>query len=102
VHAIDDTTVVLGSLRLADEAAHPLRDRGAPRGGDPPRPGRVRLRARWLAELALRSRRAVDAIRDDPGAPWSFDGLARLAHTSRSAFAERFRAAAVDGEPRSM
>lgn len=41
--------------------------------------------------------RAVDAIRDDPGGAWTIERLARVASTSRSAFAERFRT--VVGEP---
>lgn len=41
--------------------------------------------------------RAVDAIRHDPGAAWTLERLARVASTSRSAFAERFHT--VVGEP---
>lgn len=41
--------------------------------------------------------RAVDAIRDDPGGAWTLERLARVASTSRSAFAERFHT--VVGEP---
>lgn len=41
--------------------------------------------------------RAVDAIRDDPGSAWTLERLARVASTSRSAFAERFHT--VVGEP---
>ncbi|MFF2053348.1 AraC family transcriptional regulator [Leifsonia sp. NPDC058194] len=41
--------------------------------------------------------RAVDAIRDDPGGAWTIERLARVASTSRSAFAERFHT--VVGEP---
>ncbi|WP_226655370.1 AraC family transcriptional regulator [Leifsonia sp. LS1] len=41
--------------------------------------------------------RAVAAIRDDPGSAWTLERLARVASTSRSAFAERFHA--VVGEP---
>ncbi len=35
--------------------------------------------------------RALTAIHDTPGAPWTVDQLARIALTSRSAFAKRFR-----------
>jgi len=41
--------------------------------------------------------RAVDAIRDDPGGAWTLERLARVAATSRTAFAERFHT--VVGEP---
>jgi AraC-like DNA-binding protein len=42
--------------------------------------------------------RAVDAMHADPGRSWTLEALARLAAMSRSAFAERFRAA-VDRTP---
>ncbi|GAA3390565.1 AraC family transcriptional regulator [Cryptosporangium minutisporangium] len=35
--------------------------------------------------------RVTAAVRDDPGQPWTVDRLARVAHASRSMFAERFR-----------
>ena len=35
--------------------------------------------------------RALDAIHDDPGSPWTVAVLARLARSSRSEFTERFR-----------
>jgi AraC-like DNA-binding protein len=35
--------------------------------------------------------RALQAIHDDPGAPWTVEGLARLTFASRSVFAQRFR-----------
>jgi AraC-like DNA-binding protein len=35
--------------------------------------------------------RALRAIHEEPGAPWTVDALARLALASRSSFAERFR-----------
>ncbi len=41
--------------------------------------------------------RAVAAIHREPGQPWTVESLARLALSSRSAFAERFRE--VTGEP---
>ncbi|WP_025158521.1 helix-turn-helix transcriptional regulator [Leifsonia aquatica] len=41
--------------------------------------------------------RAVDAILGDPGGAWTLERLARVATTSRSAFAERFHS--VVGEP---
>jgi AraC-like DNA-binding protein len=143
LHAIDDAAVVIGSLRLVDDAGNPML-RLLPEAlvacailADDPqvraladllvgelrgeRPGSTLLSgamAGLLAAAALRSwvergcapdgwlssridpdiARVVDAIRDDPGAPWTLDRLARLAHTSRSAFAERFRAA-VDDSP---
>jgi AraC-like DNA-binding protein len=36
--------------------------------------------------------RAIAAMRDDPGSPWTVESLARVARASRSAFAERFHA----------
>jgi AraC-like DNA-binding protein len=33
---------------------------------------------------------AIAAIHHEPGAPWSVEALAELAHTSRSVFSERF------------
>jgi AraC-like DNA-binding protein len=35
--------------------------------------------------------RALDAIHDDPGSPWTVESLARLARASRSQFAEQFK-----------
>lgn len=40
--------------------------------------------------------RALDAIHDDPGSPWTVESLARLARASRSQFAEQFRDAVGD------
>lgn len=51
----------------------------------------------WLA--AMRDPhlgRALEAIRDDPGSPWTVESLARLARASRSQFAEQFRHAVGD------
>jgi AraC-like DNA-binding protein len=51
----------------------------------------------WLA--AVRDPhlgRALDAIHDDPGSPWTVESLARLARASRSQFAEQFRDAVGD------
>ncbi|TQS41953.1 helix-turn-helix domain-containing protein [Cryptosporangium phraense] len=36
--------------------------------------------------------RVLEAVRERPGDPWTVADLARVAHASRSAFAERFRA----------
>lgn len=47
-------------------------------------------------QLALRDphiARAVEAIQNEPGTKWSVAGLARVANSSRSAFAEQFRLA---------
>jgi AraC-like DNA-binding protein len=55
--------------------------------------GRILAIALRDAEIA----RAVAAIHGDPGRDWSVDSLARLAHTSRSSFIERFRE--TTGEP---
>lgn len=40
--------------------------------------------------------RALDAIHDAPGSPWTVEELARIALVSRSAFAKRFRVAVGD------
>lgn len=40
--------------------------------------------------------RALDAIHDDPGSPWTVESLARIARASRSQFAEQFRHAVGD------
>ncbi|WP_022891005.1 AraC family transcriptional regulator [Agromyces subbeticus] len=40
--------------------------------------------------------RALDAIHDDPGSPWTVESLARLASASRSQFAEQFKDAVGD------
>jgi len=40
--------------------------------------------------------RALDAIHDDPGSPWTVESLARLAQASRSQFAEQFKDAVGD------
>lgn len=40
--------------------------------------------------------RALDAIHDEPGSPWTVASLARLARASRSQFAEQFRDAVGD------
>lgn len=40
--------------------------------------------------------RALEAIHDDPGSPWTVASLARLARASRSQFAEQFRHAVGD------
>jgi AraC-like DNA-binding protein len=40
--------------------------------------------------------RALDAIHDDPGSPWTVESLARLARASRSQFAEQFKDAIGD------
>ncbi len=40
--------------------------------------------------------RALDAIHDDPGSPWTVASLARIARASRSQFAEQFRHAVGD------
>ncbi|WP_164863436.1 AraC family transcriptional regulator [Agromyces sp. LHK192] len=39
---------------------------------------------------------ALAAIHAEPGSPWTVDALARVAHASRSQFAEQFRAAIGD------
>lgn len=44
--------------------------------------------------------RALAAIHDDPGSPWTVDRLARIALTSRSAFAKRFRVVVGDSPAR--
>ena len=40
--------------------------------------------------------RALDAIHEDPGSPWTVESLARIARASRSQFAEQFRHAVGD------
>lgn len=40
--------------------------------------------------------RALEAIHEDPGSPWTVESLARLARASRSQFAEQFRDAVGD------
>jgi len=51
----------------------------------------------WLAaERDPHLGRALEAIHDDPGSPWTVESLARLARASRSQFAEQFRAAVGD------
>ncbi|MFF2370454.1 AraC family transcriptional regulator [Agromyces sp. NPDC058110] len=48
----------------------------------------------WLAAADDQSvGLALAAIHDDPGAPWTLESLARVAHASRSQFAEQFRLA---------
>ncbi len=48
----------------------------------------------WLAAADDRKvGLALAAIHDDPGATWNLAALARVAHASRSQFAEQFRAA---------
>lgn len=48
----------------------------------------------WLMQVSDPDlARAVAAIRADPGRAWTVDSLARIALTSRSSFAARFRAA---------
>ncbi|WP_170062022.1 helix-turn-helix domain-containing protein [Compostimonas suwonensis] len=57
--------------------------------------------ASW--SLAVRDQhiaRAIGAMRDDPGASWSLDDLARIAQSSRSAFVERFREVTGDSPGR--
>jgi transcriptional regulator GlxA family with amidase domain len=44
--------------------------------------------------------RALAAIHDDPGSPWTVDSLARIALASRSAFSERFRLAVGESPAR--
>ncbi|HXH33883.1 MAG TPA: AraC family transcriptional regulator [Plantibacter sp.] len=47
---------------------------------------------RWLQRIGDPHIAAVlDALHAEPGRPWTFDTLARIATMSRSAFAERFR-----------
>ncbi|MEV1128342.1 AraC family transcriptional regulator [Agromyces sp. NPDC049794] len=51
----------------------------------------------WLA--AVRDPhlgRVIEAIREDPGSPWTVESLARLARASRSQFAEQFKDAVGD------
>ncbi|WP_395244701.1 helix-turn-helix domain-containing protein [Agromyces sp. MMS24-K17] len=51
----------------------------------------------WLAAAEDRNLGlALAAIHDDPGSPWTVASLARVAHASRSQFAEQFRAAVGD------
>ena len=51
----------------------------------------------WLAAPAdPHLGRAIAAIHDDPGSPWTVESLARLARASRSQFAEQFRDAVGD------
>ena len=40
--------------------------------------------------------RVIEAIREDPGSPWTVESLARLARASRSQFAEQFKDAVGD------
>jgi AraC-like DNA-binding protein len=44
--------------------------------------------------------RALSAIHDDPGSPWTVDRLAQVALSSRSAFAKRFRLAVGESPAR--
>ncbi|WP_176985178.1 AraC family transcriptional regulator [Asanoa ishikariensis] len=44
--------------------------------------------------------RALEAIHDDPGSPWTVEALARVALASRSAFAKRFRDTVGDSPAR--
>lgn len=44
--------------------------------------------------------RALEAIHDDPGSPWTVESLARLARASRSQFAEQFKDAVGDSPAR--
>lgn len=51
----------------------------------------------WLAPVRdPHLGRALDAIHDDPGSPWTVESLARLASASRSQFAEQFKDAVGD------
>lgn len=51
----------------------------------------------WLAAVQdPHLGRALDAIHDDPGSPWTVESLARIARASRSQFAEQFRDAVGD------
>lgn len=46
----------------------------------------------WVASMAdPHLARAIEAIHDDPGSPWTVATLARLARSSRSQFAEQFK-----------
>jgi AraC-like DNA-binding protein len=45
----------------------------------------------WLAAIRdPKVGRAIAAVHREPGAPWSVESLAKIAHTSRSVFSERF------------
>lgn len=44
--------------------------------------------------------RVTAAVHDDPGHPWTVDRMARIAHSSRSLFAERFRLVAGESPAR--
>ncbi len=51
----------------------------------------------WIAALHdPHLSRVIDAVHDDPGSPWTVASLARVARTSRSQFADRFRTAVGD------
>ncbi|MCD2443645.1 AraC family transcriptional regulator [Agromyces sp. SYSU K20354] len=55
----------------------------------------------WLASVRDPNlRRAVEAIHDDPGSPWTVESLARVARSSRSQFAEQFRLTVGDSPAR--
>lgn len=55
----------------------------------------------WLASAHDPNlRRAVEAIHDDPGSPWTVESLARVARSSRSQFAEQFRRTVGDSPAR--
>ncbi|WP_232499177.1 AraC family transcriptional regulator [Agromyces humatus] len=55
----------------------------------------------WLASARDPNlRRAVEAIHDDPGSPWTVESLARVARSSRSQFAEQFRLTVGDSPAR--
>jgi AraC-like DNA-binding protein len=52
---------------------------------------------KWLATARdPHLARALDAIHEEPGSPWTVESLARLARASRSQFAEQFRDAVGD------
>jgi AraC-like DNA-binding protein len=57
----------------------------------------------YLLSVPLRDAdvgRALAAIHDDPGSPWTVGSLARIALSSRSAFAKRFRLAVGESPAR--
>jgi AraC-like DNA-binding protein len=55
----------------------------------------------WLATVRdPHLGRALEAIHDDPGSPWTVESLARLARASRSQFAEQFKDAVGDSPAR--
>ncbi|WP_431277938.1 helix-turn-helix domain-containing protein [Leifsonia poae] len=55
----------------------------------------------WLVSVSdPHIARAIAAMTDDPGNPWTVESLARVARASRSVFAERFRALVGDSPTR--